>query len=164
MAIEDIGLADPRALEQALAAMQAVHFLGIPEGDQALAQAAIYLSASPKSDAAYRALTSAVQEVRTSTAEPVPLHLRNPVTGAMREWGYGEGYRHAISSLGPDRHAVSAAQAGRHALLRTHRPRGRETHCRASGGDPQVPRPVKTTYPLRGNLQTRSIKNIAASR
>src|SRR6202165_2554410 len=59
MAIEDIGLADPRALEQSIAAMQAAHFLGVPEGDQALAQLAIYLAVAPKSDAAYRALNSA---------------------------------------------------------------------------------------------------------
>jgi len=95
MAIEDIGLADPKALEQAVAAMQAVHFLGIPEGDQALAQAAIYLAMSPKSDAAYQALEAVRQEVRDTVAEPVPLHLRNPVTSAMKEWGYGEGYQHA---------------------------------------------------------------------
>ncbi len=95
MAIEDIGLADPRALEQAMAAMQAVHFLGIPEGDQALAQAAIYLAVAPKSDAAYRALNSALDTVRDTTAEPVPLHLRNPVTRAMKSWGYGSGYQHA---------------------------------------------------------------------
>ena len=95
MAIEDIGLADPRALEQAVAAMQAVHFLGIPEGDQALAQAAIYLAVAPKSDAAYRALGAALEEARTGLAEPVPLHLRNPVTRSMREWGYGKGYQHA---------------------------------------------------------------------
>jgi putative ATPase len=95
MAIEDVGLADPRALEQAMAAMQAVHFLGIPEGDLALAQAAIYLAASPKSDAAYRALGAVNEDVRRTAAEPVPLHLRNPVTGAMKEWGYGEGYKHA---------------------------------------------------------------------
>ncbi len=95
MAIEDIGLADPHALEQAVAAMQAVHLLGIPEGDQALAQAAIYLAVAPKSDAAYRALNAALEEARTGLAEPVPPHLRNPVTRAMREWGYGKGYRHA---------------------------------------------------------------------
>ena len=95
MAIEDIGMADPRALEQAVAAMQTVHFLGVPEGDQALAQAAIYLSLAQKSDAAYQALNRAQQEVRGGTPEPVPMHLRNPVTRAMKEWGYGEGYRHA---------------------------------------------------------------------
>ncbi len=95
MSIEDIGLADPRALEQAVAAQQAVHFLGIPEGDQALAQAVIYLSIAPKSDAAYQALNAALGDVRERTAEPVPLHLRNPVTRGMKEWGYGAGYQHA---------------------------------------------------------------------
>jgi putative ATPase len=95
MAIEDIGLADPRALEQAVAAMQAVHFLGIPEGDQALAQAAIYLALAQKSDAAYQALNRARGQVQQTMAEPVPLHLRNPVTSHMKQWGYGEGYRHA---------------------------------------------------------------------
>ena len=95
MAIEDISLADPRALEQAVAAMQAVHFLGIPEGDLALAQAAIYLSAAPKSDAAYKALGAIREDVERTFAEPVPLHLRNAPTRAMKEWGYGEGYRHA---------------------------------------------------------------------
>jgi len=95
MAIEDIGLADPRALEQAIAAQQAVHFLGVPEGDQALAQAAIYLSVAPKSDAAYRALNKAMETVANTTAEPVPMHLRNAPTRPMKEWGYGEGYQHA---------------------------------------------------------------------
>jgi len=95
MAIEDIGLADPRAVEQALAATETVRFLGIPEGDQALAQAAIYLAVAPKSDAAYRALNSALDHVRTGVAEPVPKHLRNPVTRSMRDWDYGKGYQHA---------------------------------------------------------------------
>jgi len=95
MAIEDIGLADPRAVEQAVAAMQTVHFLGIPEGDQALAQVAIYLSVAPKSDAGYQALNRALEEARAGVAEPVPMHLRNAPTQAMKEWGYGEGYRHA---------------------------------------------------------------------
>ncbi len=95
MAIEDVGLADPRALEQAVAAMQAVHFLGAPEGDQALAQAAIYLAVSQKSDAAYQALNRAHEEVAKGVPEPVPMHLRNPVTRSMKEWGYGEGYQHA---------------------------------------------------------------------
>jgi len=95
MAIEDISLADPRALEQAVAAMQAVHFLGIPEGDLALAQAAIYLSVAPKSDAAYRAMGAVHQDVEHTIAEPVPMNLRNAVTRSMKEWGYGEGYQHA---------------------------------------------------------------------
>jgi putative ATPase len=95
MAIEDIGLADPRALEQAIAAQQAAHFLGVPEGDQALAQVAIYLSVAPKSDAAYRALNKAMETVANQTAEPVPMQLRNAPTKPMKAWGYGEGYQHA---------------------------------------------------------------------
>jgi putative ATPase len=95
MAIEDIGLADPRALEQAIAAQQAAHFLGVPEGDQALAQVAIYLAVAPKSDAAYRALNKAMETVANQTAEPVPMQLRNAPTKPMKAWGYGEGYQHA---------------------------------------------------------------------
>jgi putative ATPase len=95
MAIEDIGLADPRALEQSVAAMQAVHFLGIPEGDLALGQAAIYLCVAPKSDASYRALGAVREDVERTIAEPVPMNLRNAPTGAMKAWGYGQGYQHA---------------------------------------------------------------------
>ena len=95
MANEDIGLADPRALEQAMAVQQAVHFLGIPEGDQALAQLTIYLAVAPKSNAAYEALNRAIATVQKSTAGPVPLHLRNAPTRHMKEWGYGKGYQHA---------------------------------------------------------------------
>jgi putative ATPase len=95
MAIEDISLADPRALEQSIAAMQAVHFLGIPEGDLALGQAAIYLAVAPKSDAAYRAMNALREDVQNSMAEPVPMHLRNAPTAAMKQWGYSAGYQHA---------------------------------------------------------------------
>jgi len=95
MAIEDIGLADPRALEQCMAMQQCVHFLGMPEGDLAIAQAVIYLSVAPKSDAAYRALGEVTQEVQAGRAEPVPMHLRNAPTKAMKSWGYGSGYQHA---------------------------------------------------------------------
>lgn len=95
MAVEDIGLADPRALEQAVAAYHAAHFLGIPEGDLALAQAALYLALAPKSDAAYQALNRALQAVQERPAEPVPLHLRNAPTSLMRQLGYGVGYEHA---------------------------------------------------------------------
>jgi putative ATPase len=95
MAVEDIGLADPRAVEQAIACMQTVHFLGVPEGDQALAQAAIYLAISPKSDSAYQALNKARELVQASPPEPVPMQLRNAPTRAMKEWGYSHGYQHA---------------------------------------------------------------------
>ena len=97
MAIEDISLADPRALEQAVAAMQAVHFLGIPEGDLALGQAVIYLSVAPKSDAAYRAMQAVQQDAAQTVAEPVPMNLRNAPTRLMKEWGYSQGYQHAHS-------------------------------------------------------------------
>jgi putative ATPase len=95
MAIEDIGLADPRAVEQAIACMQTVHFLGVPEGDQALAQLAIYLSLASKSDAAYQALNQANSVIESTVAEPVPLHLRNAPTRLMKEMGYAKGYKHA---------------------------------------------------------------------
>jgi putative ATPase len=95
MAIEDIGLADPRALEHCMAMQQCVHFLGIPEGDLAIAQAVIYLSVAPKSDAGYKALGDVTEEVRRGRAEPVPMQLRNAPTRAMKDWGYGAGYQHA---------------------------------------------------------------------
>ena len=95
MAIEDIGMADPRALEQAVAAQQCVHFLGIPEGDQALAQITIYLCVAAKSDAAYKALNAAAAEVQNGTPYPVPMQIRNAPTRHMKEWGYGAGYEHA---------------------------------------------------------------------
>ena len=123
MAIEDIGLADPRALEQAMAAMQAVHFLGIPEGDQALAQAAIYLSVAPKSDAAYQALNRVQEDIERTVAEPVPLPLRNPVTALMGEWGYGKGYQHAhqFEEAVPDMECLPPSLAGRRYYFPTER-------------------------------------------
>ena len=78
-----------------MAAQQAVHFLGIPEGDQALAQITLYLAIAPKSDAAYRALNKAMETVEKTTADPVPMQLRNAPTRAMKEWGYSQGYQHA---------------------------------------------------------------------
>ncbi|HUQ90159.1 MAG TPA: replication-associated recombination protein A [Bryobacteraceae bacterium] len=98
MAIEDVGLADPRALEQSVATQQAVHFMGSPEGDQALAQLTIYLSLAPKSDAAYAAFNAASEKARKALAEPVPLHLRNAPTRLMKDLGYSEGYQHAHAS------------------------------------------------------------------
>lgn len=95
MAIEDIGMADPRAVEQAIACMQTVNFLGIPEGDLALAQLTIYLSVASKSDAAYRALNEVNSTIESTVAEPVPLHMRNAPTRLMKEIGYAKGYQHA---------------------------------------------------------------------
>jgi len=95
MAIEDIGLADPRALTVTLAAKDAYHFLGSPEGELALAEAAIYLATAPKSNRAYAAFGDAQAAAAAHPAEPVPLHIRNAPTGLMKELGYGEGYRYA---------------------------------------------------------------------
>ena len=95
LAAEDIGLADPGALALAVAAQQAVHFVGLPEGAIPLAEATIYLASAPKSNSAYSALNRAREDVRNTRNEPVPLHLRNAVTGLMRSSGYGKGYRYA---------------------------------------------------------------------
>jgi len=95
MASEDIGLAEPGALAVTLAAKEAFDFLGAPEGHLALAQAAVYLSLAPKSNAVYVAYGEVMEDVRKTEAEPVPLHLRNAVTGLMKDVGYGEGYQYA---------------------------------------------------------------------
>jgi putative ATPase len=95
MASEDIGLAEPGALAVTLAAKEAFDFLGAPEGHLALAQAAVYLSLAPKSNALYTGYGSVMEDVRKTEADPVPLHLRNAVTGLMKNIGYGEGYKYA---------------------------------------------------------------------
>ena len=95
MASEDIGLADPHALGVTVAAMQAVHFLGMPEGNLALAEAAVYLSLAPKSNALYMGYGEVANDAQKTLAEPVPMHLRNPVTGLMANFGYGKGYQYA---------------------------------------------------------------------
>jgi putative ATPase len=96
-ASEDVGNADPRALTIAVAAKDAVHFIGMPEGNTALAQAAIYLATAPKSNAVYGAYLQAAEDAHRDVAEPVPLHLRNAPTGLMKELDYGKGYRYAHS-------------------------------------------------------------------
>jgi len=98
MASEDIGLADPGALGVTLAAKEAAEFVGMPEGNLALAQAAVYLALAPKSNALYTAYGAAYMDLQATEAEPVPLHLRNPVTGLMAHFGYGEGYQYAHNS------------------------------------------------------------------
>jgi putative ATPase len=94
-ASEDVGLADPQALVLAMAAQQAVHFIGLPEGALALAELVVYLSAAPKSNAVYRAYGDAVQDALTTRAEPVPLWIRNAPTRLMKDLGYGKGYAYA---------------------------------------------------------------------
>ena len=94
-ASEDIGNADPQALTVAVAAKEAVHFIGMPEGNTALAQAAIYLATAPKSNAVYEAYNHAAADAHNDVAEPVPLHLRNAPTKLMKELEYGKGYKYA---------------------------------------------------------------------
>jgi putative ATPase len=94
-ASEDVGNADPRALAVAVAAKDAVHFVGMPEGNTALAQAAIYLAVAPKSNAVYKAYLEAAEAALTDVAEPVPLHLRNAPTKLMKDLEYGKGYKYA---------------------------------------------------------------------
>ena len=96
-ASEDIGNADPQALTVAVAAKDAVHFIGMPEGNTALAQAAIYLATAPKSNAVYEAYNHAAEDAHRDVAQPVPLHLRNAPTKLMKDLDYGKGYRYAHS-------------------------------------------------------------------
>lgn len=94
-ATEDIGLADPRALELAIAARDAYHFLGSPEGELALVEAALYCATAPKSNRVYLAWKAAREAARATPAAPVPLHIRNAPTALMQELGYGDGYQYA---------------------------------------------------------------------
>jgi putative ATPase len=95
MSVEDIGLAEPNALALCMAARDAVDFIGMPEGNLALAQAVVYLALAPKSNALYTAYSEVQQDVEASAAESVPLHLRNAPTGLMKGLGYGQGYQYA---------------------------------------------------------------------
>jgi len=95
VASEDVGMADPQALTVVVAAQQAVHFVGMPEGNLALAEAVVYLATAPKSNSLYRAYSQVCQEIKETGNQPVPLHLRNPVTTLMRQVGYGKGYKYA---------------------------------------------------------------------
>ena len=100
MAVEDIGLAEPNALSLCMAARDAVDFIGMPEGNLALAQAVVYLALAPKSNALYEAYTTVQVDVERTAAESVPLHLRNAPTGLMKNLGYGQGYKDAHSMEG----------------------------------------------------------------
>jgi putative ATPase len=95
MSVEDIGLADPNALALCMSARDAVDFIGMPEGNLALAQAVVYLALAPKSNALYNAYGEVQQDVEATAAESVPLHLRNAPTGLMKSLGYGQGYQYA---------------------------------------------------------------------
>jgi putative ATPase len=94
-ASEDVGMADPQALTVAVAAQQAVHFIGMPEGNLALAEAVVYLATAPKSNSLYTAYSKVQEDVQLTRNDPVPLHLRNAPTGLMKGLGYGKGYKYA---------------------------------------------------------------------
>ena len=100
MAVEDIGLASPEALNLTLSARDAMDFLGSPEGDLALAQAVAYLALAPKSNALYSGYGAVLSDIEATRAEPVPLHLRNAPTGLMKSIGYGKGYQYAHDEEG----------------------------------------------------------------
>ncbi len=95
LASEDVGLADPMAMLVATACQQAVHFIGMPEGFFPMAECALYLALAPKSNSAGSAYGAALRDVEATRNDPVPLHLRNAVTGMMRQMGYGKGYKYA---------------------------------------------------------------------
>ena len=95
LAAEDVGMADPRALSVAMAAQQAYHLIGLPEGRIPLAEATVYLATAPKSNASYMALNRAMEDVQQTRNDPVPMHLRNAPTGLMKDMGYGEGYKYS---------------------------------------------------------------------
>ena len=115
-ASEDVGNADPQALAITVAAKDAVHFMGMPEGNTALAQAAIYLATAPKSNAVYVAYGDAAEAAKTDVAEPVPLHLRNAPTGLMKALDYGKGYKYAhneADGIAADMECLPPAHRGR---------------------------------------------------
>ncbi|MDE3094934.1 MAG: replication-associated recombination protein A [Chloroflexota bacterium] len=122
LASEDVGLADPQALVVATACQQAVHFIGLPEGFYAMAETALYLALAPKSNSVGSAYTAALRDVESTRNDPVPLHLRNAVTGLMRQMGYGKGYKYAHDFPG-------------HEVQQQHRPEGVEGHRYYRAGD-----------------------------
>jgi putative ATPase len=115
-ASEDVGNADPQALAICVAARDAVHFMGMPEGNTALAQAVIYLATAPKSNAVYMAYGEAAEAAKTDVAEPVPLHLRNAPTKLMKALEYGKGYQYAhneAEGIAAGMECLPPAHAGR---------------------------------------------------
>jgi putative ATPase len=126
MAVEDIGLAAPEALNLCLSARDAMHFLGSPEGELALAQAVVYLALAPKSNAVYVAYNAVAADIEATAAEPVPLHLRNAPTKLMKSLDYGRDYEyaHEVEGRVADMECLPPSLAGRRYYLPTHE--GRE--------------------------------------
>jgi putative ATPase len=149
-ASEDVGMADPQALVLAVAAQQAVHFVGLPEGALALAELVVYLAAAPKSNALYVAYGEAAKDALETRADPVPLWIRNAPTGLMKDLGYGKGYRYAHDEADgvAGMECLPDALAGR----RYYRPtdRGREKDVAARLEAARLIRERKKAGPPRG--------------
>ncbi|MGE0060023.1 MAG: replication-associated recombination protein A, partial [Dehalococcoidia bacterium] len=125
LASEDIGLADPQAMGVAVACQQAVHFIGMPEGFYPLAETALYLALAPKSNSVGESYGRALADVEATRNDPVPLHLRNAVTGLMRQLGYGKGYKYAhdyAGGIAPDQTYLPERLQGK----KYYRPKGEQ--------------------------------------
>jgi putative ATPase len=142
-ASEDVGMADPQALVVAMASQQAVHFIGLPEGNLALAEIVVYLATAPKSNSLYTAYSAAQEEIKHGVDDPVPLHLRNPVTPLMREQGYGEGYRydHDYPDHFADQQFLPEALQGRRFYVPGEQGYEEEVAARLQTWRPAVPEP-----------------------
>ena len=147
LAAEDIGLADPQALPVAVAAQQAVHFIGMPEGRIPLAEATVYLATAPKSNTAYAALNEAMADVRQLPNGPVPLHLRNAVTGLMRGMGYGRDYKYSHDYDGHFEPQEYLPRSYRAVATTSREPRGRNVKSPSESA-------VGGVSPTRGSLAT----------
>jgi putative ATPase len=146
LASEDVGLADPQALGVATACQQAVHFVGMPEGFFAMAECALYLALAPKSNSVGASYSRALADVERTRNDPVPLHLRNAVTGLMRGLGYGKGYQYAHDFEGgvaPDQTYLPQRLSGRRYYI-----------PRNLGREPELAR--RSTLPGREAVQTRA--------
>ena len=148
-ASEDIGNADPQALVVAVAAKEAAHFMGMPEGNTALAQAAIYLATAPKSNAVYTAYGAAAADAHTQAADPVPLHLRNAPTKLMKQLDYGKGYKYAHDD--PEGRAAMDCLPGRSPARSTTSRPSAASRKRSSAGSTAGPRSSAATS-SRGRL------------
>ena len=147
-ASEDIGNADPQALAVAVAAKDAVHFIGMPEGNTALAQAALYLATAPKSNATYEAYAHAAEDALRDVAQPVPLHLRNAPTKLMKDLAYGKGYKYAHDEDDAiaDMSCLPSALEGRTYYVPTDRGFEREIKRRLDGWE-EIKRKTKRRMP-----------------
>jgi putative ATPase len=145
-ASEDIGNADPQALTVAVAAKEAVHFIGMPEGNTALAQAALYLATAPKSNAVYEAYSRAAEDAHQDVAQPVPLHLRNAPTKLMKDLEYGKGYKYAHSEADAiaDMSCLPSALEGRKYYEPRERGFEKEIKRRLDGGE-EIKKKRRTT-------------------